>query len=31
VAGKGFVFSDAGEHMLKGFEEPVRIWELHWA
>jgi class 3 adenylate cyclase len=31
VAGKGFLFSDTGEHVLKGFEEPVRIWELRWA
>lgn len=30
VAGKGFLFSDTGEHVLKGFEEPVRIWELRW-
>jgi class 3 adenylate cyclase len=21
-------FSDTGEHVLKGFEEPVRVWEL---
>ena len=31
VAGKGFLFSDTGEHVLKGFEEPVRIWEQRWA
>ena len=30
VAGKGFLFSDTGEHTLRGFEEPVRIWELRW-
>jgi class 3 adenylate cyclase len=30
VAGKGFLFSDTGEHVLKGFEEPARIWELRW-
>jgi class 3 adenylate cyclase/pimeloyl-ACP methyl ester carboxylesterase len=30
VAGKGFLFSDTGEHVLKGFEEPVRVWELRW-
>ena len=29
-AGKGFLFSDTGEHVLKGLEEPVRIWELRW-
>lgn len=28
VAGKGFLFSDTGEHALRGFEDPVRIWEL---
>ena len=31
VAGKGFLFSDTGEHILKGMEDPVRIWELRWA
>lgn len=30
VAGKGFLFSDTGEHVLKGMEEPVRVWELRW-
>jgi len=30
VAGKGFLFSDHGYHELKGFEEPVRLWELRW-
>ena len=30
VAGKGFLFSDRGEVVLKGLEEPVRIWELNW-
>jgi class 3 adenylate cyclase len=28
VAGKGFLFHDTGEHLLKGIEDPVRIWEL---
>jgi len=28
VAGKGFLFRDAGEHRLKGLEEPIRVWEL---
>ena len=28
VAGKGFLFHDTGEHVLKGFEEPARLWEL---
>jgi class 3 adenylate cyclase/pimeloyl-ACP methyl ester carboxylesterase len=31
AAGKGFLFSDTGEHDLKGLEDPVRIWELRWA
>ncbi len=30
VAGKGFLFGDAGERALKGFEDPVRVWELRW-
>jgi class 3 adenylate cyclase len=30
VAGKGFLFSDTGEHDLKGLEDPVRLWELRW-
>ena len=30
LAGKGFLFSDTGEHVLKGMEEPVRVWELRW-
>jgi len=30
VAGKGFLFSDAGIQELKGLEEPVRLWELRW-
>jgi class 3 adenylate cyclase/pimeloyl-ACP methyl ester carboxylesterase len=30
VAGKGFLFSDTGEHVLKGLEDPVRLWELRW-
>ena len=30
VAGKGFLFSDTGEHVLKGLEDPVRVWELRW-
>jgi hypothetical protein len=28
--GKNFRFSDRGEALLKGFDEPVRIHELHW-
>jgi class 3 adenylate cyclase/pimeloyl-ACP methyl ester carboxylesterase len=30
VAGKGFVFDDRGEQTLKGFEEPVRVYEVQW-
>ena len=31
VAGKGFLFNDRGEHALKGFEDPVRVWEVLWS
>jgi len=30
VAGKGFVLADRGEFMAKGFEEPVRVYEVRW-
>jgi class 3 adenylate cyclase len=30
AAGKGFLFSDRGESMLRGFEDPVRLFELKW-
>jgi len=30
VAGKGFLFNDRGDHALKGFEDPVRVWEVRW-
>jgi class 3 adenylate cyclase len=30
VAGKGFMFADRGEHGLKGFEDPVRVYEVRW-
>ncbi len=30
VAGKGFLFSDIGETELRGFEDPVKLWELSW-
>jgi class 3 adenylate cyclase/pimeloyl-ACP methyl ester carboxylesterase len=30
VAGKGFVFKDRGEQSLKGFGEPVRVYEVRW-
>ena len=28
--GKDFLFSDRGEASLKGFEDPVRLFELRW-
>jgi class 3 adenylate cyclase/pimeloyl-ACP methyl ester carboxylesterase len=30
VAGKGFLFSDRGDVALRGFEDPVRLYELRW-
>jgi class 3 adenylate cyclase len=29
-AGKGFLFADLGEFVAKGFEEPVRVYEVSW-
>ncbi len=29
-SGKGFLFADRGEFVAKGFEEPVRIYEVSW-
>jgi adenylate cyclase len=29
-SGKGFLFADRGEFVAKGFEEPVRIFEVSW-
>jgi len=29
-SGKGFVFADRGEFAAKGFEEPVRVYEVRW-
>jgi len=29
-AGKGFMFADRGEFVAKGFEEPVRVYEVRW-
>jgi len=29
-SGKGFLFADTGEVTLKGFEEPVRLYEVRW-
>jgi len=28
--GKGFLFSDRGEHALRGFEDRVRLYEVRW-
>ena len=28
--GKGFLFGDIGEVLPKGFEEPVRLYEVKW-
>jgi class 3 adenylate cyclase/pimeloyl-ACP methyl ester carboxylesterase len=30
VAGKGFLFSDRGDMVLRGFEDPVRLYEVRW-
>jgi len=30
-AGKGFLFADIGEVVPKGFEEPVRLYEVRWS
>ena len=30
VAGKEFLFSDRGETELRGFEDPVRVFEVRW-
>ena len=30
VAGKDFLFSDRGEVALRGFEDPVRLYEVRW-
>jgi len=31
VAGKGFTFADRGEMEMRGFEEPVRLYEVRWS
>jgi class 3 adenylate cyclase len=31
VAGKGFLFADRGEAVLRGFEDSVRLYEVRWA
>ena len=30
VAGRGFLFSDQGERVLRGFEDPVTVYEVSW-
>jgi len=30
VAGKVFLFADRGETELRGFEDPVRVYEVRW-
>ncbi|MCH8813687.1 MAG: alpha/beta fold hydrolase [Chloroflexi bacterium] len=30
VAGKNFLFNDRGETELRGFEDPVRVYEVRW-
>jgi len=30
LAGKGFSFANQGEHTLKGFDEPVQLYEVRW-
>jgi class 3 adenylate cyclase len=30
LSGKGFVFSDRGEFVPKGFDEGVRLWDVRW-
>ena len=30
AAGKDFLFADLGETELRGFEDPVRLYEVHW-
>jgi len=31
AAGKQFLFADLGETELRGFEDPVKLWELRWS
>ena len=30
LTGKAFMFADHGEHVLKGFEDPVRVFAVRW-
>lgn len=29
-AGKGFLFADRGDVALRGFEDPVRVFQVRW-
>ncbi len=29
-SGKGFLFADRGENVLRGFEDAVRLYEISW-
>jgi class 3 adenylate cyclase len=29
-SGKGFLFADRGEFTAKGFDDPVRVYEVRW-
>jgi class 3 adenylate cyclase len=29
-SGKGFLFADRGENVLRGFEDPMRLYEVRW-
>jgi class 3 adenylate cyclase/pimeloyl-ACP methyl ester carboxylesterase len=31
AAGESFLFADAGDVILRGFEDPVRLYEVHWS
>jgi class 3 adenylate cyclase len=30
AAGKGFLFADRGDVALRGFEDPVRLYDVEW-
>jgi hypothetical protein len=30
LVGRSYVYADRGEAMLKGFEDPVRLYEVRW-
>ncbi len=30
AAGKDFLFSDLSETELRGFEDPIKLWDLRW-